>query len=57
MKLSFSTVGCPDWSWGEIVAAASDLGYDGIELRGLGRELYTPGLSLFAPGKKRNGQT
>ena len=51
MKLSFSTVGCPGWSWHEITAAARDLGYDGIELRGLGKELYTPGLPMFAPGR------
>lgn len=40
MKICFSTLGCPDWSWEEILAAAKDLGYDGIELRGLGNEIY-----------------
>ncbi|MDR3207811.1 MAG: sugar phosphate isomerase/epimerase [Oscillospiraceae bacterium] len=51
MKLSFSTVGCPNWRWNEVLAAASDLGYDGIELRGLGEELKTPSIDLFSPAR------
>lgn len=47
MKFSFSTLGCPSWSWGEVLAAAHDLGYDGVEVRGLGRELYAPHISHF----------
>jgi sugar phosphate isomerase/epimerase len=47
MKFSFSTLGCPSWSWGEIIAAAHDLGYDGIEIRGIGKELYAPHISYF----------
>lgn len=42
MKLSFSTLGCPDWRLNEIIATASDLGYDGIEIRGVGDEIYAP---------------
>lgn len=41
MKLSFSTLGCPGWSWKEILAAAKDLNYQGIELRGVGTELVS----------------
>ncbi len=33
MKLSFSTLACADWSWDEILIAAKEWGYDGIELR------------------------
>lgn len=33
MKLSFSTLACPDWSMPQIIAIASSAGYDGIELR------------------------
>lgn len=47
MKLSFSTLGCPEWTWGEIVAAASDLGYSGIEVRGVRRELFAPRVPQF----------
>ncbi|SFQ46407.1 Xylose isomerase-like TIM barrel [Caldicoprobacter faecalis] len=49
MKICFSTLGCPDWSWEEILAAAKDLGYDGIELRGLGNEIYVPKAKPFLP--------
>lgn len=44
MKLAFSTIGCPDWSLDEIVTVAKDLNYDGIEIRGVGRELYAPAI-------------
>jgi len=39
MKLSFSTVGCPNFTWDEIISTAKDFGYDGIEIRGLQDEL------------------
>jgi sugar phosphate isomerase/epimerase len=33
MKLSFSTLACPDWALPQIIAMASAAGYDGVELR------------------------
>jgi len=39
MKLSFSTLACPGYGFGDICAMASDLGFDGIEVRGLGNDL------------------
>jgi sugar phosphate isomerase/epimerase len=33
MKLSFSTLGCPDWSLEQIARNASAMGYQGVELR------------------------
>lgn len=39
MKLCFSTLGCPEWSFEDIIATAVDLGYDAIELRGVKNEL------------------
>ena len=36
MKISFSTLGCPDFEWAEIYSMAKDLAFDGIELRSLG---------------------
>lgn len=41
MKIAFSTLGCPDFSWSDIYSMAKDLGFDGIELRGLGDEIFT----------------
>ncbi|MEG2378052.1 MAG: sugar phosphate isomerase/epimerase family protein [Clostridia bacterium] len=47
MKISFSTLGCPSWTLREILSTAKDLGYDGIELRGLGSELFMPDAKPF----------
>lgn len=33
MKLSFTTLGCPDWNLATIAANAKAYGYDGVELR------------------------
>jgi len=33
MKLSFSTLGCPDWGIEQIIEAARANGYDGVEVR------------------------
>lgn len=33
MKMSFSTLACPDWTMPQIIKIAADAGYDGIELR------------------------
>ena len=49
MKTAFSTLGCPNWSWNEILSAAKDLGYDGIEIRGIERELHIPNAKEFQP--------
>ncbi len=41
MKISFSTLACPNWSWQDIYGAAKDLGFNGIEVRGLGAEIFS----------------
>jgi sugar phosphate isomerase/epimerase len=33
MKIAFTTLGCPDWTFEQIITAAHDLHYNGIELR------------------------
>ena len=38
-RLSFSTLGCPDWSFETILNFAVEKGYDGVEVRGLQRQL------------------
>ncbi len=35
MKLAFSTLGCPGWSFEQIIETAASCGYQGIELRGI----------------------
>ncbi|MCL2099800.1 MAG: sugar phosphate isomerase/epimerase [Oscillospiraceae bacterium] len=51
MKLSFSTVGCPDWDFDEIFVTAKDLGYSAIEIRGLRSEIYAPHLKIFSEAR------
>ena len=40
MKIAFSTLGCPDFDWADIYSMAKDLGFNGIEIRGLGSEIF-----------------
>ena len=40
MKISFSTLACPDYSWVDIYSMAKDLGFGGIEIRGLGQDIF-----------------
>ena len=47
MKLAFSTLGCPGWSWEEIYATCKDLGLNGIEVRGIESEIYAPNSKPF----------
>ncbi len=48
MKYSFSTLGCPNWSFDDIVSTAKDLGYDGVEIRGVANELFAPKIKNFS---------
>jgi sugar phosphate isomerase/epimerase len=49
MKLSFTTLSCPDWSWEKILDEAQRLGYNGIEIRGIQGEMYLPRVAPFLP--------
>jgi len=46
MKIAFSTLGCPNYSWKDIRSMAKDLGFDGIEIRDIGDEKTSSPLSL-----------
>lgn len=39
LPVSFSTLGCPEWTFAKILAEADRLGYGGIELRGIQGEM------------------
>lgn len=39
MKLAFSTLGCPAWSWNHILDFAKQEAFDGIEVRGIQESL------------------
>ncbi len=47
MKLSFTTLGCPNWTLQEIVKNASQMGFDGIEFRGIRDEMDISRLPEF----------
>ena len=50
MKIAFSTLGCPDFSWQDIYSMAKDLGFDGIEIRGFRNlNLFTLKYRAFLP--------
>lgn len=46
--LAFSTIGCPDWSLSKIVDFAWKHNYNGIEVRGLKREINLPKCPEFS---------
>ncbi len=50
IKLAFSTVACPDWTLSQVVDRASEMGYQGVELRTLG-----PGGSAAAAYEDQGG--
>lgn len=49
MKVAFSTLACPNWSWDTIISQAQRLGFDGIELRGIQGEMYLSKAMPFLP--------
>ncbi len=51
MKLCFSTLACPDFSWQDIYSMAKDLNFDGIEIRGLGEDIYAVNAKPFTEGQ------
>ena len=48
MKISFSTLACPNYTWTDIYSMAKDLGFDGIEVREIESENAK---SPFSPEK------
>lgn len=49
MKLSFSTLGCPDWTLAQICEQGSAAGFYGVDFRGLGPALDITTLPAFGP--------
>ena len=39
LPIAFSTLGCPKWPWSRVLEQAAQLGYAGIELRGIEGEM------------------
>lgn len=47
MKIAFSTLGCPDFDWTDIYSMAKDIGFNGIEIRGLGKDIFAVAAKPF----------
>ncbi|WP_127588344.1 sugar phosphate isomerase/epimerase family protein [Paenibacillus koleovorans] len=47
MKLAYTTLGCPEWTWERIVEETVRMGYNGIEIRGLQGEMFVPKMTPF----------
>lgn len=50
--LSFSTLGCPDWSFDKMVNFAKDNGYQGLEIRTIKRQMDLPKCDTFNTKEK-----
>jgi len=46
--LAFSTLGCPDWTLGQVVKCAAENGYKSFEIRGLSGEMFLPACTDFS---------
>jgi hypothetical protein len=56
-SLSFSTLGCPDWPFGKITDFAVQHAYQGIEVRGLLREMDLQKCPEFSTAQNRSSKT
>jgi sugar phosphate isomerase/epimerase len=54
LKLSFSTLGCPDWSFDKIIDFARDNQYSGIEVRGILHQMDLPPVPEFSNSEAIN---
>lgn len=56
MKISFSTLGCPDWDLDTILARAKEYGYDGVDFRGIKDEMECYKIPEFTDGAQQTIQ-
>ncbi len=54
MKISFSTLACPEFEWTDIYSMAKDFGFDGIEIRGLGQDIFSVKAKPFTDAQIEN---
>jgi sugar phosphate isomerase/epimerase len=50
-QFGFSTIGCPDYDVGQVIAMARDNGYAGVEIRFLRGTTDLPSLAEFSPAR------
>jgi fatty-acyl-CoA synthase len=54
LKIGFSTLACPEWSWTDIYSMAKDFRFDEIEIRGLGNEIFSVKAQPFTESQLPN---
>lgn len=54
MKLAFSTLGCPDWTFAQILSQARRMGYDAVEIRGVEGNMLADEIPHFRPGRQQD---
>lgn len=53
MKLAFSTLGCPEWTFDQVLDRAQRMGYQGIELRGVNGKMRADEIDVFRPENRK----
>ena len=53
MKLSFTTLGCPEWSFEQILTEAQRMGFPAIEIRGIEGAMEADQIEYFKPGRQQ----
>ena len=56
LPLAFSTLGCPAWTWPQILDFAEQHGFAAVELRGLLGDMNLPARPEFARGENSRCQ-
>src|SRR2546427_8966184 len=56
LPLGFSTLGCPAWTWSQILDFAAAHGYVAVELRGLQATMDLSQAPEFAPGRREEAK-
>src|ERR1700681_4107768 len=51
LPLAFSTLGCPGWTWAQVLDFAEQHGFAAVELRGLQGDMNLPARPEFAADK------
>lgn len=49
LRLAFSTLGCPEWSLEQILQNGEEMGFQGVELRGVAGQMNLSALPAFSP--------
>jgi sugar phosphate isomerase/epimerase len=52
LRICFSTLACPDWTWHDVLKHGPAYGYDGVEVRLLSRETNLLALPDLAPSQR-----